>query len=238
MASKPRTVEEIFKDYSARRTALIRALTIDVDEFYSLCEPDKDNLCLYGYPNEAWEVTLPSEELPPTLPQPASGINFAKKDKTRREWLSLVAVFSDSWLFSVAFFHGIRLNRSERKRLFGLINDRPTVFEVVTDRKPIKDKPTVDSGSKTRGITKRSSGGKVESIPKFADEGNEDDEYEHHETLCGSCGGNYNANEFWIGCDICEWWFHGKCVMITPAKAESIKQYKCPSCTLRRGRPS
>jgi hypothetical protein len=41
-----------------------------------------------------------------------------------------------------------------RKRLFSLINDLPTVFEVVTERKPIKDKPTVDSGSKSRGSTK------------------------------------------------------------------------------------
>lgn len=41
-----------------------------------------------------------------------------------------------------------------RKRLFSLINDLPTVFEVVTERKPIKDKPTVDSGSKSRGGTK------------------------------------------------------------------------------------
>lgn len=41
-----------------------------------------------------------------------------------------------------------------RKRLFSLINDLPSVFEVVTERKPIKDKPTVDSGSKSRGSTK------------------------------------------------------------------------------------
>jgi hypothetical protein len=49
-------------------------------------------------------------------------------------------------------------------------------------------------------------------------------EGEHGETLCGACG-------FWICCDICEKWFHGKCVKITAAKAEHIKQYKCPSCT-------
>jgi len=41
-----------------------------------------------------------------------------------------------------------------RKRLFSLINDLPTVFEVVTERKPVKDKPTADSGSKSRGSTK------------------------------------------------------------------------------------
>ncbi|KAG5010007.1 hypothetical protein JHK87_018522 [Glycine soja] len=226
MASSPRTVEEIFKDYSARRTSVIRALT-----------HDKDNLCLYGHPNEAWEVTLPAEEVPPELPEPALGINFARDGMNRRDWLSLVAVHSDSWLVSVAFYLGARLNRNERKRLFSLINDLPSVFEVVTDRKPVKDKPTADSGSKSRGSAKRSSDGQVKSNPKFVDEGYEEDEDEHNETLCGSCGGNYNADEFWICCDICERWFHGKCVKITPAKAESIKQYKCPSCSLRRGRP-
>ena len=32
-----------------------------------------------------------------------------------------------------------------------MINDLPTVFEVVTEKKPAKDKPSVDSGSKSRG---------------------------------------------------------------------------------------
>ncbi|TKY65825.1 PHD finger protein ALFIN 1 [Spatholobus suberectus] len=225
MASKPRTVEEIFKDYSARRTAIIRALTRDVGEFYGLCDPAKDNLCLYGHPNETWEVTLPTEEVPPELPEPALGINFARDDVSRRDWLSLVAVHSDSWLLSVAFYLGTRLNHNERKRLFGLINDLPTVFEIVTHNETIKDKPTVDSGSKSRASTERSS------------DGYEQDEDKCIEILCGCCGGNYNGDEFWIGCDICEWWYHGRCVLITPRKAETMKQYKCPSCSLRSGRP-
>jgi hypothetical protein len=54
---------------------------------------------------------------------------------------------------------------------------------------------------------------------------------EHSETFCGSCNGIYNSNEFWIACDICERWFHGKCVRMTPAKADQIKQYKCPDCS-------
>lgn len=42
-----------------------------------------------------------------------------------------------------------------RKRLFSLINDLPTLFDVVTGRKPIKDnKPSSDSGSKSRNGTK------------------------------------------------------------------------------------
>ncbi|KAG4401752.1 hypothetical protein GLYMA_02G058300v4 [Glycine max] len=153
MASKPGTVEEIFKDYSARRIAIIRALTHDVDKLYGLCDPGKENLCLYGHPNKAWEVTLPSEEVPPELPEPTLGINFARDDVSRRDWISLVAVHSDSWLLSLAFYLGIRLNHNERKRLFGLINILPTIFQVVTDNKPIKDNPTMDSGSKFRGNT-------------------------------------------------------------------------------------
>ncbi|KAL2337081.1 hypothetical protein Fmac_011527 [Flemingia macrophylla] len=229
MASTPRTVEEIFRDYSARRTGIIRALTHDVYEFYGLCDPGKDNLCLYGHSNETWEVSLPSAEVPPALPEPTLGINFARDDLSRKDWLSLVAVHSDAWLFGMAFYCGARLNRNERKRLFCLINGLPTIFQVVTEMKPM-DKPTVGSGSQSQGSTRRSGDG--QSAQKFADEGYE----EQIVILCGSCGGNYNPLEFWIGCDICEWWYHGRCVMLTPAKAETLKQYKCPSCHLRKGR--
>lgn len=69
------------------------------------------------------------------------------------------------------------------------------------------------------------------------DEEDDDDDDEQGETLCGSCGENYSSDEFWICCDICEKWFHGKCVKITPARAEHIKQYKCPSCSNKRARP-
>ena len=75
---------------------------------------EKDNLCLYGYANEAWEVALPAEEVPPEMPEPALGINFARDGMKRRDWLSLVAVHSDAWLFSVAFFFAARLNGNDR----------------------------------------------------------------------------------------------------------------------------
>lgn len=79
---------------------------------------EKENLCLYGHPNESWEVTLPAEEVPPELPEPALGINFARDGMNRKDWLSLVAVHSDSWLLSVAFYFGARLNRNERYTSF------------------------------------------------------------------------------------------------------------------------
>ncbi|KAI4385651.1 hypothetical protein MLD38_003647 [Melastoma candidum] len=233
----PRTVEEIFKDYSSRRSGLVRALVNDVDEFYALCDPEKENLCLYGHTNESWEVALPAEEVPPELPEPALGINFARDGMKRKDWLSLVAVHSDCWLLSVAFYFGARLNRNDRKRLFSLINDLPTLFEVVTERKPLKDKPSIDGGSKSKNSTKRSSNdGQAQRASKSYDESNGEEEDEHSDTLCGSCGGNYSTDEFWICCDICERWFHGKCVKITPAKAENMKQYKCPNCSSKRNR--
>lgn len=75
---------------------------------------EKENLCLYGYPDEQWEVNLPAEEVPPELPEPALGINFARDGMQKKDWLSLVAVHSDAWLLSVAFYYGARFNREER----------------------------------------------------------------------------------------------------------------------------
>ncbi|RRT78821.1 hypothetical protein B296_00013326 [Ensete ventricosum] len=63
-----------------------------------------------------------------------------------------------------------------------------------------------------------------------------EDMEEHGNTLCGACGDNYANDEFWICCDVCEKWYHGKCVKITPARAEHIKQYKCPGCSTKRTR--
>ncbi|KAL5655487.1 hypothetical protein ACJX0J_034806, partial [Zea mays] len=124
-----------------------------VEEFYALCDPEKENLCLYGYANEAWEVALPAEEVPTELPEPALGINFARDGMNRGDWLALVAVHSDSWLVSVAFYYAARLNRSDRKRLFGMMNDLPTVFEVVSSgvkQSKERDRSGTDNGGRNK----------------------------------------------------------------------------------------
>ncbi|XP_021640886.1 PHD finger protein ALFIN-LIKE 3 isoform X1 [Hevea brasiliensis] len=243
----PRTVEEVFKDFKGRRGGLIKALTTDVEEFYRQCDPEKENLCLYGFPSEQWEVSLPAEEVPPELPEPALGINFARDGMQDKDWLSLVAVHSDAWLLSVAFYFGARFgfDKADRKRLFNMINDVPTIYEVVTgaEKKQVKEKSSVtnhnSNKSKSNPKVQRESQGKFSksSEPKDEDEGLDEEDDEHGETLCGACGENYASDEFWICCDICEKWFHGKCVKITPARAEHIKQYKCPSCSNKRARP-
>nr|GMC59160.1 PHD finger protein ALFIN-LIKE 2-like [Ipomoea batatas] len=243
-AQKPRSVEDIFKDFSGRRSAVLDALGRDVEEFFSLCDPDKDNLCLYGLPDGTWEVALPAEEVPPEMPEPVLGINFARDGMRRGDWVALVAMHTDSWLLSVAFYFGARLNQLERERLFRLINDQPTVHEVVTGKRLSKDKPSADSGPKSKPSTKNSkpkgNPTRKESYEHDDDENEDEDEDEggddESNAICGSCGENYDEKGFWIGCDICERWFHGKCVKITPAKAESIKKYKCPFCSKKRGR--
>ncbi|KAK1576392.1 hypothetical protein Q3G72_013454 [Acer saccharum] len=251
----PRTVEEVFKDLKGRRAGMIKALTTDVEDFYQQCDPEKENLCLYGFPSEQWEVNLPAEEVPPELPEPALGINFARDGMQEKDWLSLVAVHSDAWLLAVAFYFGSRFgfDKADRKRLFNMINELPTIFEVVTGtaKKQVKDKSSVSNNSSNKSksnnkAVKEQPGSEPQakflkaSTPKDEEEEglDEEDEDEHGETLCGACGENYASDEFWICCDICEKWFHGKCVKITPARAEHIKQYKCPSCSNnKRARP-
>lgn len=81
-----------------------------------LCYTEKENLCLYGFPSEQWEVNLPAEEVPPELPEPALGINFARDGMQEKDWLSLVAVHSDAWLLSVAFYFGARFGFDKADR--------------------------------------------------------------------------------------------------------------------------
>ncbi|XP_021720493.1 PHD finger protein ALFIN-LIKE 4-like [Chenopodium quinoa] len=245
----PRTVEEVFRDFKGRRAGLIKALTTDVEDFYQQCDPEKENLCLYGFPSEQWEVNLPAEEVPPELPEPALGINFARDGMQEKDWLALVAVHSDAWLLSVAFYFGARFgfDKAERKRLFHMVNELPTIFEVVTGsaKKQVKERSSTPnhSNNKPKSNSNSKSGNKYSKVTpqkvEEEEEGLEDDqdEDEHGDTLCGACAESYASDEFWICCDICETWFHGKCVKITPARAEHIKQYKCPSCSNKRARP-
>ncbi|KFK24979.1 hypothetical protein AALP_AA8G050900 [Arabis alpina] len=109
---------------------------MDLESFYPLCDPEKENLCLYAYPNGKWHVTPPFLELPPIQPEPVLGINFARDGMLRKDWLRLVAAHCDSWLFSLVSFFGSRLTRDERNRLFDRLNDLPTVYEEVTNNHP------------------------------------------------------------------------------------------------------
>ncbi|URE13920.1 PHD finger protein [Musa troglodytarum] len=243
-----RSPEEVFRDFRGRRAGIVKALTTDVEKFYRQCDPEKENLCLYGLPNETWEVNLPAEEVPPELPEPALGINFARDGMDEKDWLLLVAVHSDAWLLAVAFYFGARFgfDKESRKRLFNMINGLPTIYEVVTGitKKESREKIRNSNGKSnksglkvpSRSFESHAKATKMPSPKEEESEGEDVDEEEHGNTLCGACGDNYANDEFWICCDVCEKWFHGKCVRITPARAEHIKQYKCPACSTKRAR--
>ena len=88
----------------------------DIDVFFQECDPERENLCLYGArpaarppaaprisgklrkaaggvgltletnagePDGSWKVDLPEEEVPPELPEPVLGINFARDGMQR-----------------------------------------------------------------------------------------------------------------------------------------------------------
>ncbi|OVA19152.1 zinc finger protein [Macleaya cordata] len=246
----PRTVEEVFKDFKGRRAGLLKALTTEVDKFYARCDPEKENLCLFGLRNETWQVNMPVEEVPPEIPEPALGINFARDGMEGRDWLSLVAVHSDAWLLAVAFYFGARFgfDKNDRKKLFKMINDLPTLFELVTGtvKQQPSDKSTPNSSNRNKPSAKMQhrqseSQTNLPKMPPPAEQEEEDEsggegEDDEQGATCGACGNSYASDEFWICCDVCEVWFHGACVKITPAKAEHIKHYKCPTCSNKRAR--
>ncbi|KAK8611123.1 hypothetical protein V6N13_131185 [Hibiscus sabdariffa] len=203
----PRTVEEVFWDFKGRRAGMIKALTTDVKDFYQQCNPEKENLGLYGFPSEQWELDLPAGKLPPELPEPTMGINFARDGMLKNDWLSMVAVHSDMWLLSVAFCFGARLlfDKADRKRLFNMINDLPTITE----------QQSYKSNSKFILLVVIADPKYSKPVPPKGDDVDDREDEELRDALCGACGENNGADEFWICCDIC---FHGKGVNITPAR--------------------
>ncbi|RZR76938.1 hypothetical protein BHM03_00001864 [Ensete ventricosum] len=177
------------------------------------------------------------------MPEPTLGINFARNGPKRWDWLSRVAMHSDSWLLSVAFFFAARFSGAEsfRKCLFNLINDLPTIFEAFCSHQLTKKNTRVDCGRKPKRSSKdslpnnsilvqRLKTGQSTAFPPTVNNGCDEDANEISVTSCGSCGTKHFSN-FWIQCDACERWFHGKCVKMTRAKAEKMKQYRCPSCS-------
>ncbi|KAL0845870.1 hypothetical protein Bca101_019116 [Brassica carinata] len=88
-------------------------------------------------------------------------IKEAERDGMAEDnWVSLIAVHSDSWLISVAFYFGARFSfdKNERMRLFQMIKDLPTIYEVVTGKaKQSKDQSANSGRSKSSGVKARQS---------------------------------------------------------------------------------
>ncbi|KHN88716.1 Nucleosome-remodeling factor subunit [Toxocara canis] len=45
------------------------------------------------------------------------------------------------------------------------------------------------------------------------------------------CNKPYNPKKFYVGCDVCYRWFHGKCVGISERKSKKMSSWTCDECT-------
>ena len=187
---------------------------------------------------------MPCEEVPPELPEPALGVNFARDGMKRSDWLSLVAVHSDSWLMAVAFYNGARLDQEGRRQLFNDINSLPTCFEIVSGRASTKPVGVGAAQVTKKGSVGNNRGGKRHHAAgaaagvgsKRALDGDEEEDDDDNDggggsDPCPNCGRKYRTGEFWIACDACDRWFDGKCVNMTQQKADRQPHWKCPMCT-------
>lgn len=53
---------------------------------------------------------------------------------------------------------------------------------------------------------------------------------EDYELFC-LCQTPYDETQFYIGCDSCDNWFHGRCVRIAEGDAAALDKWLCPNCT-------
>ncbi|KAJ1262597.1 hypothetical protein BS78_09G120700 [Paspalum vaginatum] len=216
---RPYSVETIFRDFTNRRIALIHALTRDEEEFFNKCQQGMRPLYLWGNTDGSWEVKPAELYVPSDLPEPTLGIDIWRNRMKRHKWLEAVAMHCDAWLINVSFFFllGPYFTATERHRLFIKINNLPTVRETLFDSITYQCIRHVEE--------KRSSGhGEANEVEEEEDVDSDD------KNFCGTCGNRYNANGFWICCNVCDRWYHGKCVKLTASKAECIDHYECPEC--------
>ena len=62
------------------------------------------------------------------------------------------------------------------------------------------------------------------------------DAEEADEALYCVCRTPYDPSFFYIGCEECHGWFHGKCVGVAAKQASSIKHFVCAACTAATGK--
>ena len=54
-----------------------------------------------------------------------------------------------------------------------------------------------------------------------------------HDQIYCLCRQPYDETQFYIGCERCSEWYHGRCVGILQSEADKIDEYNCPKCDPR-----
>ncbi|PVH62493.1 hypothetical protein PAHAL_3G308000 [Panicum hallii] len=183
------------------------------------CNAGSETLYLYGNSDGSWELRPPKLLIPPGQPDPRMlGVKLVRGDMKHPKWLRHIAMHCDAWLIRISFFLGANLGTRARQRLCAMINSLQTVNEKVA---------ASDTYHHICHLEKMSYRLVVAQNEEIEDE---DEGCGTEPTICGSCGNRYHTNGFWICCDVCDRWFHGKCVKVTAAQAEHIDKYECPEC--------
>ena len=66
-------------------------------------------------------------------------------------YVCTVAVHTDSWLLSVVFFHAAKLTRAEKRKLFDMCTQLPSLYETITGKANIVYGPKNKPGMKRPG---------------------------------------------------------------------------------------
>lgn len=77
--------------------------------------------------------------------------------------------------------------------------------------------------SKTTNKNKRNQ--KNQSSPPGSNKGNS-----KKEKLYCICRTPYDETKFYVGCDLCNNWFHGECVDITEESSKTMSEFICTEC--------
>lgn len=54
--------------------------------------------------------------------------------------------------------------------------------------------------------------------------------YKSVDNIPSFCLTNYLRNRFYVGCDLCNNWFHGECVDITEDGSKNLTEFVCSEC--------
>ncbi|KAE8735307.1 hypothetical protein F3Y22_tig00000340pilonHSYRG00190 [Hibiscus syriacus] len=125
--------DAVFRDFQGRHEALVKALITDSEEFYKQCDPVKGvDLCLFRLEDGRWEAELAAHK-PPVIPNPTWGFHIRRDLLDKYPCMRKVAAACDSWLLAVAFFLASErsFNGAQRDRLFKMMNNLPTLHEIV-----------------------------------------------------------------------------------------------------------
>lgn len=109
-----------------------------------------------------------------------------------------------------------------------LINNSGNLKNIINNKRPGRGRPPKHTN---RSVSSHKNKNDSQSLPTsmMINTSSSTDDGEEDQSYC-ICNEKYDSNEFYIFCDFCNEWFHGRCVGVTCLRAEKIAKYRCPVC--------